>query len=145
MRVDEEGSTNFLLFPYEEAGKTIKALGHAEKADDLEALKWCARRLAWLDDEAVVTNAVDNFYQAQEFTRDWARALKTDPPPDSIRAIIDQIDQGEPEPPTAADAGEALDTVLKFFKANEACLTVAVFKGVDALRSTINTVEAKAV
>jgi hypothetical protein len=119
MKLDERGATYFLDLPAEEAEKVIEAMKQAEQAGDTEALKWCARRLAWLDEASEIIDGDANFYPARSFNKSWAETLKSDPPPESISAIIARIDEDKPEKEiTAADAGEALETVRAFLEEN---------------------------
>jgi len=112
----EKGMTDVLGFPIEETEKVIEAMEQAEKAGDLPALKWCARGLQFLYKAADVIGGDDEFYPERLFNRDWNARLKTDPPPESVAAIINRED--EPEAVTAADAESALNTVKAFFEEN---------------------------
>jgi hypothetical protein len=100
MKKDKGGWTDFLALPAEEAERTLEALKQAEQTNDIEALKWCARRLAWLDDTSEIESGDDEFYRERLFNKAWADQLKADPPPDSVAGIIARIDQeDEPEQP----------------------------------------------
>ena len=48
MKADEKGCIDMMHLPIEETGTVIAAIKKAEKAGDLAALQWCARRLTWL-------------------------------------------------------------------------------------------------
>jgi hypothetical protein len=141
MKLDEGRSTDYLDLPAEEAERTLEALKQAEATNDIEALKWCARRLAWLDDTSQISNGDDSFYPAHIFNKTWAEMLKNDPPPKSIAAIIAKIDQDEPEKEiTAAEAGEALETVRAYLEENlGGKIYKAVLEKLDALRETVET------
>ena len=93
MKIDSGRETGFLALPAEEAGKTIEAMKKAEETSDIEALKWCARRIVWLDDVSEIIGGEDYFYRAYLFNKAWQKELKTDPVPDSIRGIITRIVQ----------------------------------------------------
>jgi hypothetical protein len=97
MKLDEGKSTRFLSLPLEETERTLEALKQAEETNDIEALKWCARRLAWLDETSETERGDDDNYPAHLFNEAWADALKVDPAPQSIAGIMAQID-GEEEP-----------------------------------------------
>ena len=93
MKVDTGGMTDFLTLPIEETEAIITAIKKAEKAGDLAALQWCARRLIWLYDEASgVTEYDDHNYPAHLFNKAWAKELDTDPPPESA-IIINQPEE----------------------------------------------------
>jgi hypothetical protein len=144
MKLDIDGTTEFLMLPAEEAERIMEALNQAGQANDIEAMKWCARRLVWLDDTSEIMSADDDHYPAYQFNRAWAETLKADPVPDSIAAIIARIDQkDEPQPPTAADAGKALETIKAFFEDNLGGKSYRVaLEKLDALRETVKTAEA---
>jgi hypothetical protein len=144
MKLDKGKMTDFLYLPVDEAERTLEALKQAEQTNDVEAMKWATRRLSWLDDVSEIGGGDDKFYPVHLFNKAWAETIKNDPVPESIAAIIARIGQeSEPEPPTAADAGKAIDTVRAFledglggkrFKA--ACTSL------DALREAVKTAEA---
>lgn len=52
----DDGMTEYLAVPVEEAKKIVKAMAKAAGVGDLNALKWCARRLAWLCDDPALTS-----------------------------------------------------------------------------------------
>ena len=140
MKVRDDGMTNMIGFPHWEAWSVIEAIEQAEKAGDIEALKWCARRLVWLYEEGEVYSG-DMFCNAEHlFNSTWAALSKNDPPPASITAIVTLKD--EPEPITCAAAEKALDTVKLFFEENLAKkgLTAAV-NTIGILRNTIRDTE----
>jgi len=140
MKVDKHGSTDFLTLPAGEAEKIIEAMKQAEQTDDTEALKWCARRIVWLDDTSEITGGDDSFYPEHVFNKTWAEILDREPPPESIAAIINRED--EQEAVTAADAESALNTVKAFFEENIAKkkLTAALIS-LDELRAAVEAVE----
>ncbi|MCL2277180.1 MAG: hypothetical protein FWC21_04720 [Treponema sp.] len=105
----------FLELPAEEMEKLIEAMKKAEQENDVEALKWCARRMVWLNDISQIIIEDDPFYPERIFNMTWNEHLKNDPVPESIKEIIAQID-GEPEPPTAAAATEALETIKTYLE-----------------------------
>jgi hypothetical protein len=131
MKLDSGRSTDFLSLPAEEAERTIDAMKQAEQANDIEALKWCARRIAWLDDTSEIIGGDDGYHPAHIFNRAWNEQLKNDPAPDSIADIINRAD--EPEPVTASAAEKALDTVKAFFEESFA----AALNSISTLRHTI--------
>jgi len=142
MKLDKVGSTDVVGFPIEETEKVIKAMELAEKAGDLKALQWCARRLSWLYEASDVIGSDDMFYPARIFNPAWEKQLKDDPAPDSIAAIMNRMD--ETEPITATDAGKALDTVKAFFEENMAKKKLSsAFESLDALRAAVEATEGK--
>jgi hypothetical protein len=116
----------------------MDAMELAEKTDDLAAFKWCFRRLVWLWQEGDITGDDKYCYTVDLFNKAWAEMLKNDPAPDSITAIINRKD--EPQPPTAADAEKALDTVKAFFEENiPRKVIAAALSSVDAMRDAVKT------
>ena len=88
--------TDVVGFPLEETDKIMDALELAEQKGDLEALKWCARRLRWLYDPAEVSES-DGYCHAEAlFNTSWMDALKHDPPPALIAVIISPGAAGRP-------------------------------------------------
>ena len=136
MKVRDGGMTSMIGFPHMEAWGVIEAMEQAEKAGDIEALKWCARRLCWLYEEGEVYSG-DMFCTAEHlFNSTWKAFLKNDPPPASIAAIIASAE--EPEPVTAAAAEKALDTVKAFLEKTLAKKGLAAaLTAVGILRSAI--------
>jgi hypothetical protein len=68
----------------------------------------------------------------------WASLLKADPAPESITAIINRKEA--PQPPTAAAAEKALDTVKAFFEENiPRKVIAAALSSVDAMRDAVKT------
>ena len=131
MKVRDDGTIDMIGFPHWEAWSVIEAMEQAEKAADIEALKWAARRLVWLYEEGEVYSG-DMFCLTEHlFNSTWKAFLKNDPPPASIAAIIASAE--EPEPVTAATAEKALDTVKAFLEE-----TLAK-KGLAAAMNTIGT------
>ena len=141
MKLNSEGMTEFLYLPAEEAERTLEALKQAEQTNDIEALKWCARRLVWLDDTAQIGNGDDSFYPSRFFNKDWKKEIEDDLIPDSIKDIIARIDQEDnPKPPTVADAEKALDVVKDFFQENIPHKAIAAaLSSVDAMRDAVKT------
>jgi hypothetical protein len=144
MKLDDWKMTDFLNFPAEEAEKTLEALKQAEQTNDIEALKWCARRLAWLDDTSEIDTGEADHYPVHLFNKAWAEALKNDPPPESIADIIAQIDkEEEPQTPTAAVAEKAIETVRTFFEDNMGGESFkAICVSLDELKKAVKKSEA---
>jgi len=114
MKVEEKGSTKMVEFPLDETDRIMDAMEQAEKAGDLKALQWCARRLQWLWQEGDVIST-DKYWRVENlFNTAWAALSKNDPAPESISAIVNRAD--EPDPITVTDAGKALDTVKAFLE-----------------------------
>jgi hypothetical protein len=120
MKTDERGNVDFVHLPVEEAENVIEAMEEAEKAADVPALKWCARRVIQLyrmfEDD--VCSCDDLYIPVKVFNRLWETALKNDPPPESIAAIIAKVDEDKPELSGAAEAEKALDTLGVYFEEN---------------------------
>jgi len=94
MELNSDKMTGLLCFPVKEAEKIIEAMKQAEAAADLKALQWCVRQFLWLTDNAADhSTGDDELYPAHIFNRDWDKQLKADPPPESVKGII----QDEPE------------------------------------------------
>jgi hypothetical protein len=143
MKLDEGRMTGYVELPEAEAEAVIAAMKQAEQTNDIEALKWTARRIVWLDDTAQITDGDDYFHPAHIFNREWAEMLKSDPPPESIAEIINRIDEDEPALITAEDAERALDTVKAFFEKNIPHKVIAAaLSSVDAMRDAVKTAEA---
>ena len=117
MKLDKGQMTDFLSLPAEEAEKTIEAMKLAEQTNDIEGLKWCARRIVWLCEGAGHERGDDEAYPARLFNKAWADLSKNDPPPESIASIIAKIDQGTSEETAAisnrAEAQAALEEVME--------------------------------
>jgi hypothetical protein len=142
MKIDEGKMTYYLELPAEEAEKVLEALKQAEQTNDIEALKWCARRLVWLDDTSEITSGDDNGYPADIFNRAWAETLKNDPVPESIADIIARIDN-EDQPPTAVDANNAIETMRTYFENNMGGKSFnAICTSLDALKKAVKESEA---
>ena len=144
MNLSRGRMTDFIALPAEEAERTFEALKQAEETNDNEALKWCARRLVWLDDTSEIESGDDENYPAHLFNMAWAEQLKNDPPPASIAGIIAKIDQDDPpDTPTAADAKKSLDTLKAFFEDNLGGKSFkAACTSLDALREAVKKTEA---
>jgi hypothetical protein len=93
MKIDDGGMTMFLEFPMEETKAVIKAMKKALKKNDIEALKWAARRMVWLRKSSESCSGGDEFFPAIHFNKAWKKELKTDPPPASIARIIARIER----------------------------------------------------
>jgi len=144
MKLDSGRMTDFLSLPADEAERTLEAMKQAERTNDIEALKWCARRLVWLDDTAQIASGDDSFYPAHIFNKAWAEMLKTDPPPKSIAEIISRIDEDEPESITATDAGKALETLGVYLEESLGGKSYkAIVEKLDALRKAVETAGAE--
>ena len=140
MKLDSGRSTDFLTLPVEEAERTIEAMKLAEETNDIEALKWCARRIVWLDETAEIIGGDDAFFPAHIFNKAWGEILKAEPPPASIAGIIAKIDQAEPI--TAATAGKAIETLKEYFEENMGGKTFrAVCTSLNALREAVKKSE----
>jgi hypothetical protein len=140
MKLSDGRMTDYLELSAEEAKKVIEAMKLAEQTNDTEALKWAARRIVWLDNTAEITEGDDYSYPCHLFNKAWAEMLKTDPPPKSIAEIINRIDEDEPKPPTAADAGEALETVRTYLEESLGGKSYkAVVEKLDELRKAVET------
>jgi hypothetical protein len=115
----KDGMTKMIGMPEIEAYNVIDAMEAAEKAGDLSALQWCARRIVWLYEQGEIYDS-DMFCHAEKLFNDtYAEILKRDPPPEIIAAIIARGDStADPEPPNAQDAEEAIDTLKAFFEEN---------------------------
>jgi hypothetical protein len=110
------GMTDMVEFPIEETDRIMDAMEQAEKAGDLPALQWCARFLMWLWGEGNIIGVDDYCYSESLFNKMWNSLLKADPAPESITAIINRKEEFHYSPPTAADAGEALEMVRTYFE-----------------------------
>jgi len=143
MRTSDGGSTEFVNFPAEETEKVIEAMKLAEQKNDVEALKWCARRIVWLDDTSEIIGGDDYFHPAHIFNKTWGEMLKSDPPPESIAGIINRIDEDKPKPPTAADAGEAIETVRAYLEESLGGKSYkTVIENLNALKMAVKKAEA---
>jgi len=133
---------DFLELPAEEAEKIIEAMKKAEQDNDVEALKWCVRRMVWLNDVSQIASGDDSFCPEYIFNMTWNEHLKNDPVPESIKDIIAQID-GEPEPPTAAAATEAMETIKTYLEYTlGGKIYHASSEKLNALQEIINKAEA---
>jgi hypothetical protein len=136
--------TAMIGMPHIEAYNVIDAMEQAEKAGDLEALKWCARRLVWLYEQGEVYDSDKCCNAERFFNNTYADMLKRDPPPKSIAGLIAR--EPAQEPPAAEDAEKALDTVKAFF---EESLGGKSFKAacasLDALREALRDAIARGI
>jgi hypothetical protein len=140
----KDGMTGMIGMPEIEAYNVIDAMEAAEKAGNLSALQWCARRIVWLYEQGE-TYSGDMFCNAEKLFNDtYAEILKRDPPPEIIAAIIARGNQGaEPEPPDAADASEALNTLRIFFEESLGGKSYkAILTSLDALKQAVEKAEA---
>ena len=137
----ERGMTNLVELPFEETDKIMDGMERAGETNDLEALRWCARRLRWLYNQAETCGTDIDCYAASLFNVAWGSLRELDPPPASIAALVDP--NREPEPPTGEAAGEALDTLKAFFEENMAHRKLPdVRKALDDLRGVAAAVGA---
>ena len=83
MRTSDGGSAEFVNLPAEETEAVIEAMKLAEQKNDVEALKWCARRIVWLDDTSEIIGGDDNFHPAHIFNKTWGEMMepRTEPKP----------------------------------------------------------------
>lgn len=136
------GMTDVVGFPCEETDKTMDAMQLAEQKGDIDALRWCARRLCWLYDQAEIISSDTYCYTVTLFNVAWLDALKYDPPPASIAALVDT--NRKPGAPTGEAAGEALDTLKTFFEESMANGKLPdVRKALDDLRGVVTAIGAK--
>ena len=123
MKLDSGGTTEFLAFPLEETEKVIEAMEQAEQAEDIEALKWCARRFVWLGEIAEIEDGDDRSYPASVFNKAWAETVKNDPPPESITGIFTRLERTEgvkfDEPPRIGHRSDALALLDSVIEAGE--------------------------
>jgi hypothetical protein len=134
-----DGMTRMIGMPHIEAYNVIDAMETAEKAGDLKALQWCARRIVWLYEQGEAYSG-DMFCNAEKLFNDtWADMLKRDPPPESIAAVIALGDgAAETEPPDAEDAKEAIETLKAFFEENMGGkIYKTVIENLDALKMAV--------
>jgi hypothetical protein len=130
----EDGMTKVVELPLAEADKVMGGMEQAERAGDLEGLRWCARMLKWLWDQGEVNSTDTYCYTENLFNRAWNYALEKDPPPASIAAMI----AGREEGPTGSAAERALDTLAAFFEENMAKKGLpAALKAVETLRGAV--------
>jgi hypothetical protein len=68
-------------FPHAELKTVLSVMRNAEKAGDVKALQWSARRIAWLYDRAW---AIDSQCETDPalFNEVWRAMQKTDPAPE---------------------------------------------------------------
>jgi hypothetical protein len=66
---------------HDELKTVMKIMGRAEKDDDLNALKWSARKIAWLYKTAELIDFEYSEVTVNLFNDAWQGLLKTDPPP----------------------------------------------------------------
>jgi hypothetical protein len=128
------GMTMVVDLPLDEADKIIDAMEQAEKAGDLEGLKWCARRIRWLWDQGEVGSTDTYCYTENLFNSAWDYITEKDPPPAAIAAVVTREEEG----PDGEAAGRALDTLKAFFEENIAKKGLhSALKALEGLRDTV--------
>ena len=139
------GMTKMIGMPDIEAYNVIDAMEAAEKAGDLKALQWTARRIVWFYEQSESYDS-DMFCNAEKLFNDtYADILKRDPPPESIAALIARGDQAaEKEPPDAEEATDAIDTLKAYFENNlGGKIYKTVIENLNALKMAIKKAEAQ--
>ncbi|MDR1373679.1 MAG: hypothetical protein LBJ24_01770 [Treponema sp.] len=130
----ESGMTDVVGLPIDEADRIMDGMEQAEKAGDLEALRWCARMTQWLWDQAEINSTDTYCYSEILFNAAWNHLVNTDPPPASIAAIVAPKEKG----PDGKAAGRALDTLQAFFEKTVAGKKLpAVLQSLESLRDTV--------
>jgi hypothetical protein len=123
METNNERSTLWWSFPAEETGKTLEALRRAGETDDIATLKWCVRRLLWLEEQTAEEIWGDcNFDTAWYFNLAWTESLKNDPVPDSIADIFEQ----KVQPGLSDDERDILGLFKKLSPENKSSILVYV-------------------
>jgi hypothetical protein len=121
--------------PFDEADRIMEGMEQAEKAGDLEGLRWCARMIRWLWDQADVNSTDTYCYTENLFNCAWKYAMEKDPPPASVAAIVTREKE---EGPNGKAAGRALDTLKLFFEENMAKKGLpGALENLAALRGTV--------
>jgi hypothetical protein len=77
----EKGRVETVGLANDELKTVMKIMDKAEKADDLKALKWSARKIAWLYKMSELANLEFSELTVNLFNDAWQGLLKTDPPP----------------------------------------------------------------
>jgi hypothetical protein len=80
----ENGVIETVGLPYDELKTVMEIMDQAEKADNLEALKWSARKIAWLYKISELDGLIGAEFSnltVNLFNDAWQGHLKTDPPP----------------------------------------------------------------
>jgi hypothetical protein len=133
----EDGMIRMLcLYPYDEVYKVFQALEEAAKRRDLDSLVWCARRLDWFHDQGKTTWG-DLSEAQQEDLFEQAYRGNMEPPPALIADLV-APDKEEPEPLSAEEAGEALETVRQYLEENLAKRKLpAAFESIGNLRGAV--------
>ena len=135
------GMTKMIGIPHMEGCSVIEAAEQAEKNNDMKALKWCARRLYWLYEEGEDYDSGMFSTSENLFNKAWAEALKNDPPPESIAAIINR--EGKLKAIIAEDVEEALDALKAFFEYNLSGKSYwAAMEKINVLQAAFETTEA---
>jgi hypothetical protein len=80
----EKGETEMVGLAHDELKTVMEIMDQAEKADDLKALKWSARKIAWLYKIAESDGLISTEFSeltVNLFNDAWQGLLKIDPPP----------------------------------------------------------------
>jgi len=96
MKLENDGSTDFIHFPAEETAHIMSAMEQAEKTGNLPVLQWCTRRLLWI--YGVFKNDICGSYEPfefegccitsiEDFNAKYEKEIKDDPLPDGKRRI----------------------------------------------------------
>jgi hypothetical protein len=129
------GMTDVVDLPFGEAGRIMDGMEQAEKAGDLDGLRWCARMIRLLWDQADINSTDAYSYAENLFNCAWDYAMEKDPPPASIAAIVAREKE---EGPDGKAAGRALDTLRLFFEENMAKKGLPeALKNLAALRGAV--------
>jgi hypothetical protein len=127
--------TEVVNVPLNEADKIMEGMEQAEKAGDLEGLRWCARMIRWLWDQADVSSTDTYCYTENLFNCAWDYAMEKDPPPASIAAIVTREKE---EGFSGEAAGRALDTLRLFFEETMAKKGLPeALKTIESLRASV--------
>jgi hypothetical protein len=131
----EKGMTHIVELPFSETDKVIDGMELAEKTGDLESLKWCARMIRWLYDQAE-TGSTDTYcYTENLFNTAWDSLVKKDPPPALIAAAVTR----DEERITGERAGRALDTLKAFFEESLPGKKLSeMLKNLESLRGAVS-------
>jgi hypothetical protein len=77
----EKGYVEAVGLAHDELKTVMEIIDQAEKADDLKALKWSARKIAWLYKMSELADFEYSELTINLFNDAWQGFLKTDPPP----------------------------------------------------------------
>jgi hypothetical protein len=140
----ELGMTDVVGLPIDEAEGIMEGMKQAEKTGDLEALRWCARMILWLWDQAAVSETDAYGYSENLFNGAWGSLMKTDPPPASIAAVVarkggtmkikEDLDVKFTDPPRIANRYDTLELLDVLIKADG---VVNGFIALQALRDAV--------